>query len=65
MITTKKTAEATNMADIKQSELNAAQDEFFQIRNEISSMMDNLTLVQLQKAAEKMRDIVNGFSMNQ
>lgn len=57
--------EEVEMPDIRQSELDAAQNEFFNVRDEIRTMLDTLTLVQLQKTAEKLRDIVNGFAMNQ
>lgn len=56
--------EEADLADIRQAELMAAQNEFWKLRQEISNRLDTLTLVQLQKMADKVREISDGFNMS-
>lgn len=57
--------EDADLSDIRQSELSVMQDKFFNLRDEIRTRLETLTLVQLEIVANKVRETVDGFSMNQ
>ena len=61
---TARTSEEMDMADVKQTELSMAQEEFFKLREELHMMVDKLTLVQFQRVNEKVREVINAFDMN-
>lgn len=52
-----------DMGDVLQSELSAAQDEFWKTRQELDILLDDMTLVQRQKVNEMIRDFKNRQDM--
>lgn len=59
-----RTVNEVDMADVKKKELSLAQQEFFNLQDELFNMVDNLTLVQFQKVNEKVRELINTFELN-
>ena len=52
-----------SMGDVLQSELNAAQDEFWKARQELDMLLEDMTLVQRQKVNELVRTFKDSQSM--